>query len=194
MKYEDIIQKFNKVIDSVCWNYKGCKTPFEDRKQECLIAIYNCMPKFEQVENMRAYIRQICVNTNKAILTKEHLDGLHITYNEIYDGESKEIIYTPHDPWVDDYRESRRQYSANYRKNVIYASEERHQKQIEASRRWNAVYREKNKEIISVRRKIERLKKKEVIDQDKLNELNTELEKLLKERQERNDNKRNTIK
>jgi len=151
------------------------------------------MQKFEEVKNMRAYIKRICINTNKNILRDEHLNGLHITYNEVYDGEANEYLYIPHDPWVDEYRERQRQYSANYRKNVIYASEERHQKQIEANRRWNKTYRERNRDILNLKNRIYRLKKKEVIDQNKLAELNNELQKLLEERKKKNDDKRGTI-
>jgi hypothetical protein len=193
MKEEDIYKDYCNIIDKVCSNYNGCKTPFEDRKQECLIAIFECTPKFENVQNLKAYIRKICINTNKRILRDEHLNGLHIIYNEEYDFERNEIIYKPFDPWVEEYREKCRNYSKNYRKNVIYADEARHKKQIEDGRRWNKKYRENNKEIISVKGKIYRLKKKEVIDLEKLNQLNNELEILLKERKIKNDNKRSTI-
>lgn len=183
MKYEEIIKTYDKTISSACRNYNGCKTSYEDRKQECLIAIFNCMHKFEKVQNMRAFIRQICINTNKSILTKEHLNGLHITeYKEDFNSSTNEMIYIPYDSWVDEYRKSRAEYSKNYRKNVIYASKENHDEWIIKNRKWQQAYRQRNKEFINLKNKIYNYKKSKNFKQDVYDELLKQYEEMKEQR------------
>ncbi len=183
MNYEEIIKTYDKTISNVCYKYNGCKTPYEDRKQECLITIFNCMHKFEKVQNIRAFIRQICINTNKSILTKEHLNGLHITeYKEILNNSTNEMIYIPYDSWVDEYRKSRAEYSKNYRKNVIYASKENHDEWIIKNRKWQQAYRQRNKEFINLRNKIYNYKKSKNFKQDVYDELVKQYEEMKEQR------------
>jgi len=183
MNYEEIITTYDKTISSVCYKYNGCKTSYEDRKQECLIAIFKCMHKFENVQNMRAFIRQICINTNKNILRNEHLNGLHITeYREDFSNDENEMIYIPYDPWVDEYRKSRAEYSRNYRKNLIYANKDNHDEWIIKNKKWQQAYRQRNKEFINLKHKIENYKKSKKFEQDVYDELVKQYEEMKKQR------------
>lgn len=197
MNYEEIINVYDKTISKACYGYNGCKTPYEDRKQECLIAIFKCMNKFEKVKNMNAYIKRICINTNKNILRDEHLHGLHITgYKEFLDYCTEEAILIPYDPWVEEYRKRCIEYSKNYKKNVINANETKRQEWLKKNRKWQKTYKERNKELIRLQNKIYKYKTRHKDDLDfntKLSEMEEQYKKMKIQKKKEKDEKKGIL-
>lgn len=99
---EDIVGKYDSLIERICFGYAGSLLELEDLKQEALLNIWISIPKYRGDCALKTWIYRITLNSCVTALRKSYRRIDTTQLNELYeaidcDEENKKLLYELHE-------------------------------------------------------------------------------------------------
>ena len=98
--FERIVKRYDKLINFICGKYHLNGLTFEDKKQECLSALWSVMDRYDPEYKISTFISTVCKNNFNNLWRKQRkeneISNGGIVYGYDFENQiDEDVIYTP---------------------------------------------------------------------------------------------------
>ena len=85
MDYEDLIDKYNALINKICYYFASNTDEFNDLKQEVMINLWLGLSSFRKDSSLSTWVYRVCFNTCISLQRKNKKNKIPISIENILD-------------------------------------------------------------------------------------------------------------